>query len=383
LDYFVSVSVRPERIRVSIELPLPEADVGLGALRIEGWALDDTAPLDRAIVIAGQDAGIPVTLGIRRPDVAEAFPAIPHALSSGLRCDLDLRSVAPGPLPLSLLARVRDGPWYEAACTTVNVVSTSGGQGRRPRAAFTIVKDEPVMLPRWLDYYGRYFAPGDLYVLNHDSTDGTTGAVSGRCQVVPVHREPAFDHRWLRDTVETFQCFLLRSYETVLFAEVDEFLIADPNHYGGLADYIDRLDRTAARCLGFNVVHQHDEPPLRWNAPILAQRQRWHASLQYSKRLIARVPLHWTEGFHEELNAPDEPPDPHLMLVHLHRVDYHWCLARHRASATRRWSEEDIARGDGAHNRIADPAEFEEWFRDGPDLDAPREFIPEHIRGVL
>ena len=73
------------------------------------------------------------------------------------------------------------------------------------RAAFTIVKDEPVMLPLWLDYYSRYFAPGDLYVLDHRSADGSTAAVSARCRVLPDHRDAAFDHRWLRGTVEAFQ----------------------------------------------------------------------------------------------------------------------------------------------------------------------------------
>jgi Glycosyl transferase family 2 len=380
----VNASLRPDRVHGLIDAPALGAEIGAGALRVEGWALDVQAPLERALVIAGPESPSQAILGVGRPDVHEAaFPAVPHAAASGWRCDLDLRTARSGPLSLALVVKLRDGPWCEAASTAVTVTSASEIQARRPRAAFTIVKDEPVMLPLWLGYYGRHFAPGDLYVLDHDSTDGSTAAVAGRCQVVPVHRELAFDHRWLRGTVEAFQAFLLRSYETVLFAEVDEFLIPDPHHYRGLADYVERLARPAARSLGFNVVHQPGEPPLRSNAPILAQRTHWHASLKYSKRLVSRVPLRWTEGFHEELNAPDDPPDPHLMLVHLHRADYDWCVARHRASAARRWSPEDIARGDGSQNRIADPAEFDEWFRRGPDLDAPRELVPEHIRGLL
>lgn len=372
-----------ERVRGAIDIPVQGAEVEPSALRIEGWALDDVAPLKRAIVVTGDGPGVRAALGIRRSDVADAFPEVPHALRSGLHCDLDIRAAGAGPLLLSLLVQRHDGGWHEAASTQINVAAWSARHGQRPRAAFTIVKDEPVMLPLWLDYYGRYFGPEDLYVLDHDSTDGSTDAVSDRCQVIPIHREIAFDHRWLRDTVEAFQSFLLRSYETVVFAEVDEFLVADPRFYRGLGDYIDKLNVPAARCAGFNVIHQPDEPALRFDAPILAQRALWHASLRYSKRLLARVPLRWTEGFHEELSAPDDPPDPNLILVHLHRVDYEWCLRRHRASAARRWSEADIARGDGAQNRIADPAVFEEWFRAGPDLDAPPEFIPAHIREVL
>jgi hypothetical protein len=93
--------------------------------------------------------------------------------------------------------------------------------------------------------------------------------------------------------------------------------------------------------------------------------------------------LRWSEGFHEEYNAPDDPADPSLLLVHLHRVDYDSCLQRHRETASRDWSTEDVVRGDGGQNRIAAPEEFERWFRSGPDLDSPRELIPAHIRAVL
>jgi hypothetical protein len=58
-------------------------------------------------------------------------------------------------------------------------------------------------------------------------------------------------------------------------------------------------------------------------------------------------------------------------------------LARHQASAARDWNEADVLHGYGAQNRITELDEFEEWFRRGPDLDAPRELIPEHIRSLL
>ena len=239
------------------------------------------------------------------------------------------------------------------------------------------------MLPIWLDHYSRYFDPDDLYVIDHGSTDESTAGLGGRCRLIPVHRTASFEHRWLRSTVEAFQRFLLQSYETVLFAEVDELVVADPRRYSGLDHYIDALDRPAARCSGFNVVHEPGEPALQFDQPLLAQRHYWRASLDYCKRLVSRIPLRWSEGFHREFNAPDDPVDPELMLIHLHRIDYDACLARHRSTAARNWSEEDIARGDGTQNRIDAPDEFDQWFRAGPDLDAPRELIPDHIRRLL
>jgi Glycosyl transferase family 2 len=258
--------------------------------------------------------------------------------------------------------------------------------GRRPRAAFTIVQNEAFFLPLWLGYYGRYFDAEDLYVLDHDSTDGSTSALGGRCSVVPVHRDHSFDHEWLRATVETFQAFLLTAYEVVLFAEADEFLVADPARHGGLGAYLDALEGPAARATGFNVVHhpREGEPPLATGEPLLAHRGYWHPAPLYSKTLIGRIPLHWSVGFHVESSAAQPDPDPELWLVHLHRGDYDRCLARHRSAVAREWSPEDLERGYGKQSRVVDADEFERWFYAGEDLEGTaREPIPERLREVL
>ena len=178
------------------------------------------------------------------------------------------RTTQRGPVRIALLVKAADGSWLEATATEVTIARGDSEQpARRPRAAFTIAQNEPVMLPVWLDYYSRHFDADDPYVLGHDSTDGSTEGLAGRCRVVPVHRAGSFDHRWLRTTVESFQRFLLQSYETVLFAEVDELVVADPQHYADLGAYIDALERPAARCSGFNIVEQPDAPALRFGQP--------------------------------------------------------------------------------------------------------------------
>jgi len=366
-----------------IDEPVAGASMARGAARVSGWVFDEAGLLETALLVVDDGPGTPVRLGVWRPDVGEAFPSVPHASSSGFEGTVDLRAAAGGTSRIALLVRLGDGTWRQAATVEVKTAApTRERDGMRPRAAFTIAQNEPVMLPLWLSYYGRYFDPDDLYVLDHDSSDGSTEGLEGRCRVVPVHRQ-TYDHHWLRVNVESFQAFLLRSYDTVLFTDSDEFVLADPSRYSGLDDYIAKLARPAARCLGFNVVQQPDEPPLRFDAPLLAQRRCWHASLLYSKRLLSRIPLRWSEGFHLEYSAPDDPPDPELLLVHLHRVDYDACLARHRKAFARDWKETDLLQGLGTQNRIIEPDEFEEWFRHGPELDAPGELIPEHMRSLL
>lgn len=375
---------RPRLVRGSLDEP-PQAFVVTGdQVRIRGWVVDERGPLDRVLVVIGDLAPVTVTMGGWRPDVRDAFAQIPHAGGSGFQIDVDLRGAPEGRLPIAVLARSADGEWHQPANGAINVGARTAAAGlRRDAGAFTIAQDEPVMLPLWLNYYSRHFAPDDLYVLDHDSTDGSVAAIADRCRVIPVHRSSSFDHRWLRGTVEAFQAFLLRSYDTVLFTEADEFVITDPRQYAGLADYIARMPGPVARCTGFNVVQQPDEPPIDFDRPILAQREYWHASRQYSKRLLSRVPLAWSKGFHDEYSARDDSPDPSLMLVHLHRADYERCLARHRSSAGRNWSAEDVVRGDGWQNRLVGDEEFDRWFHHGPDLDAPREMIPQHLRRAL
>jgi hypothetical protein len=233
-------------------------------VRIAGWVFDEGGPLDRVLAVVGDLPPVTLTVGAWRADIAATFAHIPHAGASGFKCDVDLRSTPSGSISVALLARRRTGQWQPVTEYNVTVIAPVEDRGpRRAAAAFTIAQNEPLMLPLWVDYYRRYFDADDLYVLDHDSTDESVRRVADRCHVVPVHRAMSFDHRWLRGTVESFQSFLLSSYETVLFAEVDEFVIADPRRYGGLGDYIARLRHLAVRCAGFNVVHQPDEPPIR------------------------------------------------------------------------------------------------------------------------
>jgi hypothetical protein len=372
-------------LRGWIDEPAGSGSVARGMVRVSGWAFDDSSLLDGAFLVVDEGPGVRVRLGVWREDVLAAYPSVPHAGASGFEGTVDLRASAREVVRIALLVHTPGGPWREAATVEVRTAAPVRERGgARARAAFTIVHDEALMLPLWLRYYGRYFDPDDLYVLDHASTDGSTVDLHRNCRVVAVHHEASFDHQWLKSTVETFQEFLLGSYDTVLFAEVDELVVADPRKYSGLDSYVDLLPpSSAARCVGFDVVHQPEEAPLRFDAPVLAQRRYWKASLLYNKRLLSRIPLRWSDGFHQEYRAPDDPADPDLLLVHLHRVDYDACLSRHRAAAAREWNELDIVRGDGAHNRIVEDNEFESWFRGDSDAAGPAELIPEHIRSVF
>jgi hypothetical protein len=242
-------------------------------------------------------------------------------------------------------------------------VSTTG----RRAAVFTIVQNEPVFLPIWDRYYRRHFDADDMFVLDHDSTDPATLAVAGSVHRIPVHRSASFDHTWLKTTVVRFQQLLLQSYDLVLFTEVDEIVAADPAHFaGGLRDYVAAFpgDLEYRRCQGWEVIQQPGERPIDWNAPLLDQRDHGAPSRPYSKPLLSRIPLDWHNGFHGAVGVPPSPEtvDHRLLLLHLHRVDFGYCLERHRAAAARTWSESDVAIGAGYQNRIVDEEALRAWF---------------------
>jgi len=233
--------------------------------------------------------------------------------------------------------------------------------GRAPRhgtrALITMVHNEPVFLPLWLRYYQRFFAPEDIYVLDNDTTDGSTSGTGFRR--IPVAHETV-DHAWMVRTIEELQRELLARYDIVLVTDVDE-LVAPVPALGTLGDYLDRFDEEWVNCLGYELLHVRGEAPLRLDEPILGQRRHWFFNDGYNKAALATVPLHWKPGFHGRADQHFNL-DPDLRLVHLHRMDREICRARHRVRRRKPWAPDDEARGWAVHNRLAEDAEFDRWF---------------------
>jgi len=254
---------------------------------------------------------------------------------------------------------------------------------KRQGAVLTIVHNEPFFLPIWLGYYSRFFAPEDIYVLDHESTDGSTerdGFVR-----IPVSHD-SVDHVWMVETVAGVQNELIERYEVVVVIDSDEIVAPDPRT-GDLGKYIDALDDDFVNCHGVELIHVRDEePPYDPARPILDQRHYWFPNYFYNKPAIARVPMEWTPGFHNRADKAQNP-DPSLELIHLHRLDYDMCLERHLTREARQWHPRDVCLGWAHHNRIVENQEFDCWFYRGqPDPNVPliaRTPIPAYWRGAF
>ena len=280
-------------------------------------------------------------------------------------------------------------PWREARrerYAAIEAASTPRKLRRRRRkqAVATIVHNEAVFLPIWLRYYSRFFGPKDIYVLDNDSTDGSTqrpGFVR-----IPVSHDRV-DHVWMVQTVEQLQHELLGRYDVVLVSDVDEIVAPDPS-WGTLADYLGRLEEEFVNPLGYEVLHLADrEPPLDADRSVLEQRGHWFANDAYDKPILATVPMRWTPGFHASADGRHNY-DPDLRLIHLHRMDFEICRARHAARAQRPWNDRDLERRWAIYNRVADGAAFERWFYadsgfEDEGIHIALERIPRHWRGVV
>jgi hypothetical protein len=226
------------------------------------------------------------------------------------------------------------------------------------RAVMTITHNESLFFPIWLRYYSAFFEPGDIYVLDHDTTDGSTDG-EGFVRIPLSH--DSVDMVWIVANVERLQRELLERYDVVLFTDVDEFVAPRPD-WGSLTDYIDRFDEPYVNCLGYELIHVVDrEGPFDPSRAVLDQRAHWFANDLYNKPALATQPLRWQPGFHRALDAPMRL-DPDLYLIHLHRLDYAVCQTRHRGWASRSWEQQDLEKGWSTHNLMVEGTQFERWF---------------------
>lgn len=217
-------------------------------------------------------------------------------------------------------------------------------------AVFTIVKNENYFLPIWINHYKRFFDKSDIYILDHQTTDGSTKNLD--VNVINVFNDLAFDHKWLVDTVQNFQKKLLNDYECVLFAESDEIIYSVNNDLNNIIDDFISSNFKNAQCSGYEILHNiYEERCISPQESIIDNRNYWFFNPLYSKVLLSKIPLFWHWGFHEILDGQSKklaaPEIFGLTLLHLHRVDFELMLKRHEERATK-WNlkvENDLVFG--------------------------------------
>jgi glycosyl transferase family 2 len=201
-------------------------------------------------------------------------------------------------------------------------------------AAITMVYNEPVMLPIWARYYSKNFGAAACYVVDHGSSDNSTANLD--LNVLRIPRSPMNDTK-RAEFLSSFCSSLLEWYDSVIYTDVDEFLIPDPAGYASLNDYCDKVTRPVTTAIGLDVQHVPDlEGPLAAQIPVLRQRRWVRFSLAMCKPLLTRVPIKWTPGFH----SSDQPTVfDRLFLFHLHNFDLDTVLQRLSKTRAMEWDD--------------------------------------------
>lgn len=249
-------------------------------------------------------------------------------------------------------------------------------------AIFTIVKDEDYFLPIWIKHYKKYFNNEDIYVLDHDSVDGSTSNLD--VNITKVHRDLAFDHQWLVDTVQAYQQQLLEQYEVVVFAEADELLYSIERPLNELIDaFIADPNQPYLTCNGYEVIHNIDkEKSITPEDSIIENRNEWFKYFPYDKTLISKIPLKWVWGFHDPIGTPRNYSHE-LFMFHLHRVDFELMLKRHNRRANK-WIIKDDGPHAGAYHKIGDRDGVLKYFYNPEGLQTiPIETIPQNHKLAL
>ena len=196
------------------------------------------------------------------------------------------------------------------------------GATRPTVAAITMVRDERAMLPRWVRHYAAQCGgPQHLLVIDDNSTDGSTDDLPCPVVRIPPLTKGHFEPSRLA-LLSKFAAGLLEAYDAVLFADADEFLLADPDRYASLVDLVaDRPDTPVLGAMGINLVHHlGHEGPLDPERPLLDQRRLAKFVPLMCKPALKRVPAPWTAASHGVKGTP-YAIDPDLYMFHAKFAD--------------------------------------------------------------
>ena len=273
-------------------------------------------------------------------------------------------------------------------------------------AIFTMAKDEKVFFPIWYKYYSRYFKKQNIYVLDNETSDDSldnglllTKFPSKKLEDkqidnydfirIIVRNQYVFNEKWRIETVKKYRDYLISlGYDAIIFTDTDEILIPDPDKYNDLGEYLSNFVKSNNQFItttGYEIYSFEDDKPIKLTDRILNQRKIWYKNTVYNKPLLFKptIKLDWLVGFHETKDNKYNN-DPHLILLHLHKMDYFLSKKRHMKYTKKLWPDESIQSKNITYyyklNTKLSEFKFSKWFhqmnKDG-DSDLKLEDIPE------
>jgi len=164
-------------------------------------------------------------------------------------------------------------------------------------AGLTITKDDP-LLHKWLKYYSPFF--DHIVVLDQGERLSAVlpcGTYGAERLALPCDATGQSRWRYNISQVNEFCHELLDEYDTVFFADADEYVFADPVIFNDLRDYIERLEKPFVYSQGYDVAGD-PKTQIDWTAPVLQQLDGWCENHLYGKPHILQSKFMLSEGGH-------------------------------------------------------------------------------------
>ncbi|GAC86872.1 hypothetical protein NBRC3257_0062 [Gluconobacter thailandicus NBRC 3257] len=242
---------------------------------------------------------------------------------------------------------------------------------KKPLAVVTMVYNEPEHLLAWRRHYGAQVGEQACYVIDHGSTDGSTDLL-GQINRIRIPRSPQDDERRTR-AVGKFCDSLLEWYESVIYVDVDELLLADPALFPSLTHFAQANIRPVVTATGLDVIHRPEsEAALDYTRLVSFQRQHVRFSSAMCKPVLIRTSVTWAPGFHCCAEMAPEMGAP-LFLFHLRYADLPSGLNRLERTRTQPWCSNDV----GQHQRLANQ-DWENMLRSMADLPVVETTFDQH-----
>ena len=233
----------------------------------------------------------------------------------------------------------------------------------------------------WQNYYGRLFEYENLYAIGDVQSDPSFKLFNRNINLINYAPQFFADHvSHTQIVMETQNRCLERGYDTVIFAEADQFFVPDPDLYLNLNDYRYRNPQDYIKVSGWNVRQNlEEESPYDPNFRILSQRKYWFKDpWPEDKQTIVRKPVQsYSPGFHT--CVPNVPRDPNLYNIHLQKFDFGVCNSRfaNYTARTDRHPESGI-HGQGNHIWKQDDVLWNDWIQENRTLNL--ELIPDKFK---
>jgi len=164
------------------------------------------------------------------------------------------------------------------------------------RIAVTFEHDHSDMTGIWKDYYSKYL---DIKIVK-------IGDILRR------------DWGATYSLLNSLQEELFKEYDLILFADIDEIVVANPEKYKDLGEYLDRVKESAVRCVGYNVLQMVGDKPIDLSKPILSQRTHWSRDEMYDKCVIITKPQVYLSNHRVKGTTL---LDADLIMLHLRDID--------------------------------------------------------------